>query len=244
MKFKTIGIVWLVFSILYNEFIIDFNKHIDETNASSKKINQISALGYFVSALTAFFSAFLTMCPIKNKKPRTTQATLERTKPLLDERYEYITQQLRYLDDKIFRSFVIFIQLATVIIGGVFYLHQHNVKGIELVLAANGVFLGVAFGIIFLISNNLRSWLGYRKTLMEDYDDNSNVRRIGWCSSEAVTCLGIALANVGFLFINPLNKSYPSEWIRVAAVISLLISLMVGIMPFLLSRLERCLDKE
>ncbi len=70
-----------------------------------------------------------------------------------DKQYEYLTDQLRYLDDKIFRSFTLFIKLATAIVGGKFYLdlHQPPDRG-SLVLATNLVFIGVGLGSIFLIS--------------------------------------------------------------------------------------------
>ncbi len=154
-----------------------------------------------------------------------------------DKQYEYLTAQLRYLDDKIFRSFSAFITLATAIIGGIFYLAltPNNLSDPRLALASDMVFIGVALGSILLISNNLRSWKEHRDILSERYQNIKNVTGVVWCLSEVVACIGIWLSIVGFILVNPLNKSYESYLICAILIVSLL-SWFAGMIPFLALR--------
>jgi len=43
------------------EFVINFNKHIDYYNQTSRKQNKAQAIGYFVASATAIFSLALTL---------------------------------------------------------------------------------------------------------------------------------------------------------------------------------------
>lgn len=145
------------------------------------------------------------------------------------KQYEYFTTQLRYLDDKIFRSFLLFIQLATAIVGGRFYIEAHpKLKHTQLLIQlSHWVFVAIGLGIIFLISNNLRSWYDYRKKLKEDYGtDVPALGRVVWQASEWVGCLGISFSIAAFLSID-LSGLY--LWIQV-----FLWSVFVAGLPFLL----------
>lgn len=157
----------------------------------------------------------------------------------LEKQYEYLTTQLRYLDDKIFRSFALFIKLATAVIGGTFYLYLKfpDLRGWTLLMfATNAAFVGIGLGNILLISNNLRSWQEHRKTLTVRYKGIPPLEGVGWGLSEVVTCVGIALSVVGFLLINPLGRPYPCFWVCGASIVSLLVSAFVGAAPFFLPR--------
>lgn len=148
-----------------------------------------------------------------------------------DKQYEYFTTQLRYLDDKIFRSFSLFIQLAIVIVGGRFYIEAHpelNNRAL-LIHLINWVFVGIGLGIIFLISNNLRSWQDYRKELTDRYINVPELGRSVWQASEWFGCVGIVASVAAFLSIYS-PESLSRLWIL--ALISA--SLFVAGLPFLL----------
>ncbi len=42
-----------------NDFAKDFNEYLNDYNNSNRTINLISALGYFIASLTAFYSMYL-----------------------------------------------------------------------------------------------------------------------------------------------------------------------------------------
>ncbi len=151
-----------------------------------------------------------------------------------DKQYEYLTAQLRYLDGKIFRSFALFIQIATAIIGGTFYLwlhFQNSGSDLRFAYITNGWLILVALGSIFLISNNLRSWKEHRKALCKRYkvDDLKNAL---WWTSEALACCGIMLSAIVFPFINPFRWSFPCCFVPWTVVLGF----VAWFLPFWISK--------
>ena len=169
----------------------------------------------------------------------TTNQNKRKNKIPLDKQYEYFTTQLRYLDNKIFQCFKLFIQLATIIVGARFYIQTHQPDNSELLISlVNGLFVGVALGVIFLINNNLRSWRGYRKELYDRYIDIPELGEISWSASEWLGCGGIMISTIAFLLIDPLISPFnlpPCCWILGLIVISI----FVGALPFLLKMMEK-----
>ncbi len=151
------------------------------------------------------------------------------------EQYENFTEHLRYLDDKIFRSFTLFVQIATVIVGAKFYIEaQREINKREFLYdLLNWTFLCAGAGIILLISNNLRAWRDYRTKLSECYPEIENPTRILWCASEWVGCVGIAVSVCAFLRIN----SPTGDWWNLS-LISICFSAFAAHLPFLLKKIE------
>jgi len=125
-----------------------------------------------------------------------------------EKQYEHLTGHLRYINEKIYQSFTLFIKLASTIGGGVFFLHWklplEDAKRCSLSTATNLLFILVSISMIILILNNLRSWYDYRKVLSKQYPaipDNKNIFR--WLT-EAVMCIVIVIACIAFLKLNPL----------------------------------------
>jgi uncharacterized membrane protein len=126
----------------------------------------------------------------------------------LEEQYEYLTSHLRYINEKIYQSFTLFIKLATTVVGGVFFLHWKLLpcddKRFSLSAAANLLFVLISFSMIVLILNNLRSWYGYRKRLSKQYPNIPNDKNIWRWVTEAVMCLVIVITCIVFIKYNPL----------------------------------------
>ena len=90
-----------------------------------------------------------------------------------EKQYEYLTGHLQYLNEKIIQAFILFIKIATAIVGAAFYLHlklpHEDVKLTSISNMADSLFILVSFSMVLLILNNLRSWLEYRNLLSEQY---------------------------------------------------------------------------
>lgn len=125
-----------------------------------------------------------------------------------DKQYEHLTSHLRYISEKIYQSFTLFIKLTTTIVGGVFFLHWklplEDPKRLSLSTATDLLFVLICISIIVLILNNLRSWYGYRKRLSEQYPEIKNDKNIWRSLTEAVMCIFIIITCIGFLVYNPL----------------------------------------
>ena len=82
------------------------------------------------------------------------------------KRYEFITEQLRYVNEKIIEAFTLFVKLTTAIIAGIVWLLTQSLKDETRLLIGSFIpwlFLLLAATSILLIIINLRSWWGYRK---------------------------------------------------------------------------------
>lgn len=122
-----------------------------------------------------------------------------------DEQYKYLTSHLEYLDKRIFDIFILFIKLATAIIGGVFFLKwklmENCLDGNDFVLPSNILFCGVGAFLILLLSINLLAWKNYRTTLSENY---GIPRSRQWWRAELIMCAAIFVACLLFCLSNPL----------------------------------------
>jgi len=127
-----------------------------------------------------------------------------------EQQYEYLTHHLEYLNEKIIEAFVLFIKLATAIVGGVFFLHwklgETDPKRTFFVRASDILFLLFGFCMGLLILNNLRAWRGYRRTLAEQYPGIKPMARVASWLSELLMCLVIVATCVVFYLFNPLGR--------------------------------------
>lgn len=125
-----------------------------------------------------------------------------------EKQYEYLTGHLQYLNEKIIQSFTLFIKLATTTVGGVFFLDwklvPDDAKRPSVSSAVDLLFILISFSMIFLILDNLRSWLEFRKTLSEQYPDIPIRKSVLHFASEGVMCVVIVITCIGFLKLNPL----------------------------------------
>lgn len=134
-----------------------------------------------------------------------------------EKQYEYLTHHLEYLNEKIIESFVLFIKLATAIVGGVFFLRwkltNNDPSQSSFLHLSNMLFWLVGISSIVLITNNLCAWREYRKTLSKEYQDIRPSNSVRWWLSEAIMCFVILMACILFSFNNPLSKNaYLEEW--------------------------------
>jgi hypothetical protein len=115
-----------------------------------------------------------------------------------ERRYEFVTQQIRYHNEKIIQAFSLFVKLATAIVGGVVWLVFQPQEGPTWIpLLASGVFILVGVAVIILIAANLKAWLGYRAM---ECKLNPSAPGTSWTSiiSEAVMILVIFVSMVLF----------------------------------------------
>ena len=86
--------------------------------------------------------------------------------PVSDEkRYEFITEQLRYVNEKIIEAFQTFVRIVSAIVAGLIVLETQNVSAATRSLVAGllpWLFLLVGLSSLILILVNLRTWWGYR----------------------------------------------------------------------------------
>jgi len=126
-----------------------------------------------------------------------------------EKQYEYLNHHLEYINDKIIGAFELFIKLATVIIGGVFFLRwklsEYELNGTSFVAMSNILFWVVGISMIIHILNNLRAWLQYRKTLSEQYPKIPSPTNFWRLLNELTMCLVILMTCILFSWFNPLN---------------------------------------
>jgi hypothetical protein len=86
---------------------------------------------------------------------------------LEEKRYEFVTSQIRYHNDKMIDAFKYFVSIFSLIIGGVFWLlSQQNLEAsLKTFVAGLSPCLTLLIGAtsILLIVSNYLSWWGYRK---------------------------------------------------------------------------------
>ncbi len=83
-----------------------------------------------------------------------------------EKRYEFITEQIRYVNEKIIEAFTLFVKLTSAIVAGIVWLLIQNLKHETRILIGPVIpwlFLLLGVTCILLIIINLRSWWGYRK---------------------------------------------------------------------------------
>lgn len=127
-----------------------------------------------------------------------------------EKQYEYLTHHLEYLNEKIIESFVLFIKLATAIVGGVFFLSWKLLKTdparSSFAQVSDSLFLLISISSILLILNNLFAWRSFRKTLTKEYPGITLSHCVRWWLSEAIMCIVIVATCVLFIFNNPLEQ--------------------------------------
>ena len=125
-----------------------------------------------------------------------------------EKQYEHLTSHLRYINEKIYQSFTLFIKLTSTVVGGVFFLHWklslEDPKRCSFSTATDLLFILISTSMIVLILNNLRSWYNYRKRLSEEYPAIPNDKNIWRSVTEAVMCIVIVITCIAFLIFNPL----------------------------------------
>jgi hypothetical protein len=95
---------------------------------------------------------------------------------LKEKRYEFVTSQIRYHNDKMIDAFKYFVSIFSLIIGGVFWLlSQQNLDCfLKAFVVGFSPYLTLLIGTtsILLIISNYVSWWGYRKaeTALTDGD--------------------------------------------------------------------------
>ena len=81
-----------------------------------------------------------------------------------EKRYDFVTQQQRYTNDKVFEAFSLYVKLAAAIVAGYVWLHTQSIDGetkrtIDFI--APWIFSLIAIYALTVILVNLRSWWGY-----------------------------------------------------------------------------------
>lgn len=155
-----------------------------------------------------FRNAFESLFLLEEKKVNPHHALDKKTEISAEKQYEYLSAQLRYLDNKIFRAYALFVTIAAAIIGGTFYLYlqkdnffilrsPHNFG-----LMIDFIFLGICFGSNLVITNNLRSWWDHRKRI-ESYTTICSLQGPWWWLNEIFGCIAIGIVSGVFLYFNP-----------------------------------------
>jgi hypothetical protein len=128
-----------------------------------------------------------------------------------DKKYEYLTSQCRYLDQKISDTFNLFIKLLITVTGGVFFLEWklplNDPARSQFGLAANALMIMLCISLVVSIFNLLRSWSGNRKAISELVPDIPPPPKFYWYTTEVVFCFLIIAFCVSFVFLNPLSKT-------------------------------------
>lgn len=125
------------------------------------------------------------------------------------DRYQFVTGQTRYYNDKIIESFNLFIKLASAIVAGVLWLHLQELDdptkthyGQMAMLVLGLVTLGTGL----LLLNNLRAWWGYRKaeSALVGEETVPPPHFPMSCSSEILEVSMMIVFCVVFVVLNPL----------------------------------------
>jgi hypothetical protein len=123
-----------------------------------------------------------------------------------EKRYEFVTEQQRYTNEKIIEAFDLFVKLASGIVAGLIWIRTQNLdKATQLLVSSLVPWLYslVALSSAVNIFANLRAWWGYRKAESELTESLVPPPRFPRsCINEMVFLLLIALTTVGcWLFI-------------------------------------------
>lgn len=125
------------------------------------------------------------------------------------EQYNEIKSHLRYLNDKILEAFSKFLAVATAIVGGVYYVHINldatDPRREGLALPASAALSLLGLGTIILMAVNLRAWWKYREELTKNYPEIKDTRGFMTWIGELFMWILIAVACIGFWFVNPLK---------------------------------------
>ncbi|OGW80001.1 MAG: hypothetical protein A2Z83_09340 [Omnitrophica bacterium GWA2_52_8] len=130
----------------------------------------------------------------------------EKHKVCPDKEYENFTNHLRHLNDKIIQVSLSFVQIATAIIGGSFYLKfTYPTESKDYWWPVDLLLICVGVGHIFIILKNLQAWRAYRKKLSEKFDIELP-KGSRWCQSEVAMCTLIIVVILGFIYFNPMGR--------------------------------------
>ena len=134
--------------------------------------------------------------------------------PISDEkRYEFITEQLRYVNEKIIEAFQMFVKIMSAIVAGLIILETQDVSAPTRTLVADllpWLFLLVGLSSLILILVNLRSWWGYRiaESALVGRDKVPPPRFPRSCSGELVMMFVIvAITLMGILYVGGRTES-------------------------------------
>lgn len=116
-----------------------------------------------------------------------------------ETRYNFVTGQLNYHNDKIIDAFNLFLKLISAIIGGSVWVITQHLEQAKVLLISKIVpwlILVISVSSIMLILINLRSWWGYRKTMssLVGAEKVSPPQFPRSCSSEIVMILTIFIS--------------------------------------------------
>src|SRR5436190_873231 len=102
--------------------------------------------------------------PSKKTPPPTGEVPTMPVSP--DKRYEFVTQQLRYTNDKIIEAFELFLKLTAAVLGAAAWVSTQKlspeVQG-PIGRLVPWLVTGIGASCVALILINLRSWWGYRE---------------------------------------------------------------------------------
>ncbi|MFC1539155.1 hypothetical protein ACFL6H_07015 [Candidatus Latescibacterota bacterium] len=125
-----------------------------------------------------------------------------------DARYNYLSEECRYKNEKISEAFNLFIKMATSITAGVFYIHsilgEDNPQRLTLRHGAIAIFILISGTSLFLILNHTRSWYNHRNQKHELFPEIPAPGGWGWISTELVMFFVIVFTFVAFMILNPL----------------------------------------
>lgn len=125
---------------------------------------------------------------------------------LRNDEYNRLTTHLSYLDNKILEFLKLYIQIATAIVGGSFYLSsKKTVVPSEWIILSSGLMTMMSVGTILFIQHHLIAWMRFRKVLAREFPFTKTPTG-WWYASEMVACIFICIACIIFWFFNPLLK--------------------------------------
>jgi hypothetical protein len=123
-----------------------------------------------------------------------------------EKQYEFVSEQVRYHNEKIIESFNFFIQLFSAVVGGCIWLSiqkDQNAKFPSYQTLSNAIVVIVAIVAVIRIAENLRAWHGYRSAQCRLEPSIPKPRPLRASAVEMIMILGIVVAAGLFYIFNP-----------------------------------------
>ncbi len=120
----------------------------------------------------------------------------------LERRYEFVTAQQRYYNEKIIEAFLLFVKLATAIVGGVVWLNIQELPQADQKLyntSALWLFVAVATATLMMVWVNLDAWWGYREAEIDLSPEAPKLKPFLSCRIEILMSLIIIFAVWAFV---------------------------------------------
>jgi hypothetical protein len=122
------------------------------------------------------------------------------------EHFKYLCEMTRHFNDKVIESFVFYVQTLALIIGGSIWLAIQNVKQDHIQAfryLSDGTVWLLTFITLARISENVRSWNGYRTAQNQVLPSVPLPKTVRASITEGAMMLGVLAAAILFSAYNP-----------------------------------------